>query len=91
MSRYNEPTEFPFHKPKCENHRSTLCVVYTKDGYIDIAVYDDRTDLWYSPSDPTGFGVYKYCYVEIPYDFVESQDLTDLLNGEGAYEIKSRD
>lgn len=84
-----QPKEFPLHKPKCEMHRSDLFVVFTKDGQMDIAVYDDRTNLWYSLTDPTGFGVYKYTSFDIPDDFEYSKELLDLLYGEGDYAIKS--
>lgn len=86
------PKEFPLHKPQVDPicHRSDLYVIFTKDGQMDVAVYDIRTNLWYSLTDPTGFSVYKYVSFDVPEDFEYDKDLLDLLYGEGAYEIQSR-
>ena len=83
--------EFPLHKPQCDaTHRSDFYVVFTKDGQIDVAVYDERTNLWYSQTDPTGFGIVKYSPFDLPNDFKMDKDTSDLWNGEGDYEIQSR-
>lgn len=82
-----KPKDFPLHRPQTEFHRSDLFVIFTKDGQCDIAVYDDRTNLWYSLTDPTGFSVVKYTKFDIPEDFEYGKELLDLLYGEGDYEI----
>ena len=83
-----KPKEFPLHKPQVDTitHRSDLYVIFTKDQ-TDIAVYDERTNLWYSLTDPTGFSVVKYTKFDIPEDFEYGKELLDLLYGEGDYEI----
>ena len=82
--------EFPLHKPQVDaTHRSDLYVVFTEDGQTDIAVYDERTDLWYSLVDPTGFSVKWFTSFEYPEGFDFGDDLSDLLNGEGDYEVSS--
>ena len=35
---------------------SDMCVVQTSDGQCETARYNRNTKLWYSSSDPTGFG-----------------------------------
>lgn len=81
--------EFPFHKPPCEYGRSDIYVVFTQDGQVDVAVYDMRTNLWYSQTDPTGFTVKWFAPFDIPNKFEYGKELLDLIYGEGAYEIKS--
>lgn len=84
-----KPKEFSLHKPQTDSitHRSDLYVIFTKSGLMDVAVYDDRTKLWYSQTDPTGFSVYKYSTFDVPEDFEYDKDLLDLLYGEGDYEV----
>lgn len=86
------PKEFPLHKPSVDpiSHRSDLMTIYTNDGQMDVAVYDKRTNLWYSLTDPTGFGVKWFAKISVPEHFEYSKELLDLLYGEGDYEIKSR-
>lgn len=88
--RNHTPIEFPFRKPKCENGRSDLHVVHTDAGEVLIAIYDERTGLWYSLTDTKGFSNVSYfAEFETPYYFEPSEELEDLEYGRGAYEIKS--
>ena len=85
-----KPKEFPLHKPFCDStiHRSDIYVIFTNDGEMDIAVYDEKKKLWYSPTDPTGFNnVSWFVKFDIPEGFAYSKDLLDLLYGEGDYDI----
>ena len=80
--------EFPLHKPTCFNGRSDLYVIFTDRGDVDIAVYDERKNLWYSMTDPTGFGnVTHYAPFDMPEKFKYSKELDELVYGEGDYEI----
>lgn len=85
-----EPKEFPFRRPETDSltHRSSIYDVVTDQGNLELAVYDDRTNLWYSPANKAGFNNVKYfVHFNLP-NFDYSRELLDLLNGEGDYEIK---
>ena len=88
----NAPKEFPLHKPDVDHDtkRSDLCIVFCKNGEVDLAVYDDNKGQWYSMTDPTGFTcVDWFSYFPYPEKFEFSKEFEDLLDGKGDYEIQS--
>lgn len=51
--------------------QSDLVVVFTTDGQCETASYNTNTKLWYSSTDPTGFGnVIAWSPFTMPDDFV---------------------
>lgn len=79
--------DFPLNKPFCDGTGvSDFYVVFTNDGQMDIAVYNESKNLWYSLTDPTGFNNVKwYTDFDIPSKFEYSAELSELWNGEGEY------
>ena len=78
-----QPKEFPLHKPFTENGVSDFYVVGTTDGDMDIALYNDHTELWYSQTDPTGFGnVEWFARFDMPDSFKLNEVLSRMYNGE---------
>lgn len=72
-----QPKDFPLHKPYTEDGLSDFYVIGTDDGDMDIALYNKNTGLWYSQTDPTGFGNVKwFARFDRPDDF----DFNDVLN-----------
>ncbi len=76
--------EFPLHKPFCdENGLSDFYVIGTNNGDMDIALYNADKNLWYSQTDPTGFGnVIWFANFDRPNNFDFNDELEKLYNGE---------
>ena len=61
-----------------EEGLSDFVVIFTEKGERDIAQYDANKKLWYSASDPTGFGkVWRWSPFIEPDDFKEDSNLYD--------------
>lgn len=53
---------------------SDMVVVFTSNGECETAAYNTKTKLWYSSSDPTGFGnVIAWSPFTMPDDFVPDE------------------
>lgn len=78
------PKKFPENKPYVEeNGLSAYYVVFTTNGQMDIALWNENKKLWYSEVDPTGFGnVVAWSPFEIPKEFRFNETLNKIWNGE---------
>ena len=73
---YFKPHDAKISKPDVDEIGiSDFVVVFTSNGERELAFWNSNTGLWYSESDPTGFGnVVKWSAFIEPNDFAEDKE-----------------